>query len=165
MEMFSPPCDPGSPVWGARVATDADLEPLMPLVNAVKKNAMYDGRVPTVVWREGGHKYALRGRVISINNLKDRPHAERVAKKVIEELNGLWEQREQIEPDHTTRIPPKLLDVLKQLPGTNCGRCGLPSCMAFAAQLIEGEWCVEDCPPLSEEGMEGNLERLRELGL
>jgi len=165
MEMFSPPCDPGSPVWGARLTTDADLSPLMPYVNAVKKNAIYDDRVPTVVWREGSHKYALRDKVISINNLKDRDHAERVAKKVIEELNQLWERRDQVEPDHTTRMPPKLLNVLKLLPRTNCKRCGLASCMAFAAQLIEGERCVEDCPPLLEEGMEDNLEGLRRLGL
>jgi CO dehydrogenase/acetyl-CoA synthase gamma subunit (corrinoid Fe-S protein) len=37
--------------------------------------------------------------------------------------------------------------------------------MAFAAQLVEGERCVEDCPPLLEAGMEERLEKLREFGL
>ncbi len=165
LEMFSPPCDPGSPVWGARVTTDADLEPIMPYVNAVKKNALYDGRIPTVVWREGPHKYALRGRVITINNLKDRKHAERVAQRVVDELNELWERREEIEPDHTTRLPPKLLDILKLLPRTNCRKCGQASCMAFAARLVEGEGGVEDCPPLLEKGNEVALAKLREMGL
>lgn len=165
VEMFSPPCDPGSPVWVARVKTDAELGPLMPYVNAEVKNAFYDPKVPTIVWREGAHKFALRENVVSINNLKDRDHAERTAKKVVQRLNEIWERREDITPDRTTRVPPKLLDVLQFLPRTNCGRCGAPSCMAFAALLVEGERCVEDCPPLLEEGMEGNLERLRGLGL
>lgn len=165
LEMFSPPCDPGSPIWVARVKTDADLGPVMPYVNAVARNAFYDPRVPTVVWREGTHKYALRENVIKINNLKDRAHAERTAKKAAERINEIWERREEITPDHTTRVPPKLLDVLRYLPRTNCGRCGVPTCMAFAAQLVEGERCVENCPPLMEEGMEESLERLRQLGL
>ncbi|MEJ5185681.1 MAG: (Fe-S)-binding protein [Candidatus Geothermincolales bacterium] len=165
IEMYSPPCDPGSPIWVARVKTDADLGPVMPYVNAVARNAFYDPKVPTVVWREGAHKYALRENVISINNLRDRDHAEGMAKKAVERINEIWERREEITPDHTTRVPPKLLDVLRYLPRTNCGKCGVPTCMAFAAQLVEGERCVEDCPLLLEEHMEGNLERLRELGL
>ncbi len=165
LEMFSPPCDPGSSIWVARVKTDAELGPVMPYVNAVARNAFYDPKVPTIVWREGAHKYALREKVISINNLKDRAHAERTAKKVVELLNDIWRRREEIEPDPTTRVPPRLLDVLLLLPRTNCGRCGVPTCMAFAARLVEGERCVEDCAPLLEEGMEERLEKLRELGL
>lgn len=165
LEMFSPPCDPGSPIWVARLKTNADLGPLMPYVNAEVRNAFYDSKAPTIVWREGAHKYALRENVISINNLKDRSHAERTAKKVVQRLNEIWERRAEIEPDYTTRVPPKLLDILRHLPRTNCGKCGVPSCMAFAAQLVEGERCVEDCPPLLEAGMEENLEKLRELGL
>lgn len=165
LEMFSPPCDPGSPVWVARVKTDADLGPVMPYVNAEVKNGFYDPKVPTMVWREGAHKYALRENVVSINNLKDRAHAERIAKKAVDQLNDIWERREEIEPDHTTRVPPKLLDVLRHLPRANCGKCGFTSCMAFAAALIEGEKCVEDCSPLLEAVMEEKLEKLRELGL
>jgi len=165
LEMFSPPCDPGSPVWVARLKTDADLGPVMPYVNAEVKNAFYDPKTPTLVWREGAHKYALREKVISINNLKDRSHAGRVAGKIVKRINDIWERREEITPDHTTRIPPKLLDVLRLLPRTNCGKCGLPSCMAFAAQLIEGERCSEDCPPLLEAGGGESLNKLREMGL
>lgn len=165
LEMYSPPCDPGSPVWVAKVKVDADLKDLMPYINATVRNGFFDKRVPTIVWREGAHKYAVREKEVAINNLKDREHAMRVAKKLVDRLNDIWEGREEITPDYTTRIPPKLLDVLRFLPRTNCGECGVPSCMAFAAQLIEGERCVEDCPPLLEAGMEEKLEKLRELGL
>ncbi len=165
LEMFSPPCAPGSPVWAARVKTDAHLGLVMPYLNAVVRNAFYDSRIPTIVWRDGAHKFALRDCTISINNLKDRNHAERIAKMVIERINDVWESRDKITPNHTTRIPPKLLDVLRLLPRTNCGKCGLPTCMAFAASLVEGERCVEDCPIMLEEGMEEKLDKLRGMGL
>lgn len=165
LEMFSPPCDPGSPIWVARVKTDADLGPLMPYVNAEVKNGFYDAKTPTMVWREGAHKYALREKDININNLKDRSHAERISKKTVDFLNDIWERRGEITPDYTTRTPPKLLDILRFLPRTNCGRCGMASCMAFAAQVVEGEKDIEDCPPLLEEGMEEKLKGLRSLGL
>ncbi len=116
IEMFSPPCDPGSPIWVARVKTNSDLGESLPYINASVRNAFYDPKTPTLVWREDAHKYALRQNVISINNLKDRDHAERVAKKIVDRINDIWERRENIEPDNTTRVPPKLLDILKLLP-------------------------------------------------
>ncbi|OFW68614.1 MAG: hypothetical protein A2V52_04360 [Actinobacteria bacterium RBG_19FT_COMBO_54_7] len=165
IEMFSPPCDPGSPIWGARVRTNTDLGECMPYVNASVKNAFYDPNTSTLVWREGSHKYALRENVISINMLKDRDHAERVAGKITARINEIWEQRGEITPLNTGRVIPKLLDILKLLPRTNCKECGYPSCMAFAAQLVEGEKSAEDCPPLNDEDWGDNLHKLRELGL
>jgi ArsR family metal-binding transcriptional regulator len=165
IEMFSPPCDPGSPIWVARVKTDADLGECMPYVNASVRNAFYDPGTPTLVWREDAHKYAMRQNIISINNLKDRDHAGRVAKKIVDRINDIWERREEITPSYDTRVVPKVLDILKLLPRTNCRECGCPSCMAFAAQLVEGEKSAEDCPPILREEGRKSLEGLRELGL
>lgn len=165
LEMFSPPCDPGSPIWVGRLITDVDLGPVMPYINALVKNAFYDAKVPTVVFKEGEYKYALRDKVISIKNFKDRAHAERVGKKAVERINDIWERREGIVPDHATRVAPKLLDILKLLPRTNCKECGRLTCMAFAVQLVEGDKRLEDCPPLVDQDMEKNLSKLRELGL
>jgi ArsR family metal-binding transcriptional regulator len=165
LEMFSPPCDPGSPIWVGRLITGVDLGPVMPYINASVKNAFYDEKVPTIVYKEGDYKHALRDGVISIKNFKDRAHAERVGKKAVERINDIWERREEIEPNYTTRVAPKLLDILKLLPRTNCKDCGCLTCMAFAAQLVEGDKLLEGCPPLREPGMEENMGKLRELGL
>jgi acetyl-CoA decarbonylase/synthase complex subunit gamma len=43
------------------------------------------------------------------------------------------------------------LNLYKQLPQTNCEKCGEKTCMAFASGLIERTKKVEDCPPLVEE--------------
>ena len=165
MDLFCPPCDPGSESWVATVKVKADLSPVMPYVNSVKKNAYYDSSLPTIVWKEGYHKFFIRKNELGINNLHDRSHAERKVKKLIEWLNDLWGRRDEIEPSFETRKPPPVLTILKFLPRTNCGKCGEPSCMAFAAKISEGDLTLDKCPPLFEDEMAENLGKLRELGL
>jgi uncharacterized protein DUF3786/putative Fe-S cluster protein len=43
------------------------------------------------------------------------------------------------------------LEIYKVLEQSNCKRCMLPSCLAFAAAVIGGQKKLEDCPSLSEE--------------
>jgi hypothetical protein len=50
-----------------------------------------------------------------------------------------------------TKSPLTALDIYKKLPQTNCGKCQLPSCLAFAAAIVAGSKKVEDCPDLSPE--------------
>lgn len=46
------------------------------------------------------------------------------------------------------------LEIYKLLPQTNCGRCYLPSCLAFAAAAVKGEKKLADCPFLEESDAE-----------
>jgi len=43
------------------------------------------------------------------------------------------------------------LDIFKLLPKTNCGDCGVPTCMAFAMKLAQKKAELKECPPASEE--------------
>jgi acetyl-CoA decarbonylase/synthase complex subunit gamma len=43
------------------------------------------------------------------------------------------------------------MDIYKLLPKTNCGKCGLPTCMAFAFKLAQGAIEVDKCPFLTDE--------------
>ncbi len=36
------------------------------------------------------------------------------------------------------------------LPRTNCKKCGKPTCLAFAIELVRGKVCLEDCPLLDQ---------------
>ncbi len=38
------------------------------------------------------------------------------------------------------------LEIVKKLPRTNCGKCGYPSCLAFAMALMAGKVSPEKCP-------------------
>ena len=44
------------------------------------------------------------------------------------------------------------IQILKLLPRTNCGDCGVPTCLAFAMQLAQGKTELAKCPHVSEEG-------------
>jgi len=42
------------------------------------------------------------------------------------------------------------LEIYKVLPQTNCGHCGVPSCMAFAASVLQGLKTLNGCPYLDK---------------
>ena len=43
------------------------------------------------------------------------------------------------------------LEIFKLLPKTNCKKCGMPTCLAFAMALAQKRVKLEDCPDVSEE--------------
>jgi acetyl-CoA decarbonylase/synthase complex subunit gamma len=45
------------------------------------------------------------------------------------------------------------LDIFKQLPKTNCGDCGVPTCLAFAMKLAQGQADLAQCPHVSDEAV------------
>jgi ArsR family metal-binding transcriptional regulator len=165
VDLHCPACEPGAEVWVATVPTAADLSELMPYVNAVVEKGQYTPSVPTLVWREGAHKLFLKAHEFGISNLRDRTHGEAKVVALVQFLNDTWDKRDGITPDHSTRVKPKVLDVLKLLPRANCGDCGVPSCMAYAVALCEGEKGLDDCPLLRTQPAVGQRERLVELGL
>jgi hypothetical protein len=46
------------------------------------------------------------------------------------------------------------LALYKHLPQTNCGRCFLPSCLAFAAGVVSGSKKLSECPYLTQKQQE-----------
>ena len=43
------------------------------------------------------------------------------------------------------------LEIFKLLPKTNCKKCRLPTCLAFAMQLAQKKVKLDDCPCASDE--------------
>jgi acetyl-CoA decarbonylase/synthase complex subunit gamma len=43
------------------------------------------------------------------------------------------------------------LDIFKLLPKSNCKKCGMPTCLAFAMQLAQKRAKLESCPEVSED--------------
>ena len=43
------------------------------------------------------------------------------------------------------------IEIYKLLPQTNCGDCGVPTCLAFAMKLAAGQAELAKCPHVSEE--------------
>lgn len=51
------------------------------------------------------------------------------------------------------------LDIYKRLNKSNCRKCGVPTCMAFALAVINGERNIEDCPGI-DQGTAAELNRI-----
>ncbi len=45
------------------------------------------------------------------------------------------------------------LEIFKLLPQTNCGDCGVPTCLAFAMKLAQGQAELSSCPHVSDEAV------------
>ena len=43
------------------------------------------------------------------------------------------------------------VQIFKLLPKTNCKKCGLPTCLAFAMKLAQRAVTIDDCPDISDE--------------
>jgi len=46
------------------------------------------------------------------------------------------------------------LEIFKLLPKTNCKKCGMPTCLAFAMALAQKRAKLDDCPDVSQEAKE-----------
>lgn len=44
-----------------------------------------------------------------------------------------------------------MIEIYKKLPGTNCGKCGMPTCMAFAVKVKNAQVRLSDCPYVVQE--------------
>lgn len=47
-----------------------------------------------------------------------------------------------------------MIEIYKQLPKTNCGKCGVPTCMAFALKVKNAQLKIGDCPFITRENTE-----------
>lgn len=83
--------------------------------------------------------------------MKDEAEADNILEWIKQEINETWKRREEIKPSFERAPIPRILDILRLLPKTNCRECGQPTCMVFASQVSEGAKDPEDCPPLDNQ--------------
>ena len=61
------------------------------------------------------------------------------------------------------------IEIFKKLPKTNCGECGVPTCLAFAMNLAAGKAELDSCPYVDpkarEELSEASAPPIRQIGL
>jgi len=165
LEMVSPACTPGAPIWSARISIPRDASEVFPYLNAALPNTNYNHKARVLLWeRENGFRYAFRPNEIAIAPIEDRTTAEKLCEDVITLVCDIWERRHEIEPDFKGKpAPPSIIAILKCLPGTNCKECGYPTCMAFAAALMQGKVELEICGELLQESNAENRRVLSEL--
>jgi ArsR family metal-binding transcriptional regulator len=88
--------------------------------------------------------------MIAINIVRDEAEADSILGWLKQEINDTWKRRREIKASLETAPKPRILDILRLLPKTNCRECGQPTCMVFATQLTEGSKALDDCRLLDE---------------
>ncbi|MHB9072486.1 MAG: (Fe-S)-binding protein [Desulfobaccales bacterium] len=144
-------------------ALDADVTAVMPYLNAVLKAYDYSAEPPTLTLKLPGKLVTIHPREIAINIVKDEDEAEEILAWLQREINETWDRRGEIEPSFEAAPRPRVLDLLRLLPKTNCRKCGAPTCMVFAVELSKGEKVPEHCPALNQGAQEKLQESLSRL--
>jgi ArsR family metal-binding transcriptional regulator len=150
LEVFTPPCDPGSERYAARARLFVDISKILPYLNATLRGAVYLPSANALTWKKGGHNVAFHAYEIAVSNVEDREGAEKELKGLIDLVNRTWERRSEITPDTATRQRPTSMAIFKLLPQTNCKQCGEPTCYTFALKLATSQRTLADCPLLAE---------------
>ncbi len=151
LEIFNSACNPGALAVHCYAHLDQDISEALPYLNAALGGFEYIKDPPSVTFKAQGKLITVQGRKIAVNALKDEAEARKIVEWLKREINDAWDNRGQIEPSYEGAPRPKVIEILKLLPKTNCRECGEPTCMVFAARLAEGAKGVEGCPPLAGE--------------
>ena len=150
-EIFRPECNPSFQSLHCIAHLDQDVSEALPYLNAALGGFGYLKDPPAVTFRVQGKIITVHPREIAVNALKDEHEADKILEWFNREINEAWEKRDEIEPRYEGAPKPKVLEILKLLPKTNCRECGQPTCMVFAVKIAEGAKGPEDCPPLKEK--------------
>ena len=149
--IFRPECNPEFESVHCIAHLAQDISEVLPYLNAVLGGFDYLKDPPAVIFRSQGKLITVHGNKIAINALKDESEADKILDWLKREINKAWESRDNIEPSYEGTPKPKLIEILKLLPRTNCKECGQTTCMVFAARMAEGAKGPEDCPAMGTE--------------
>jgi ArsR family metal-binding transcriptional regulator len=150
-KIFRPECNPSFQSLHCIAHLDEDIREALPYLNAVLGGFEYFKDPPAVTFRVQGKIITVHPREIAVNALRDEEEAEKILAWLKREINEAWDRRTEIEPSYEGAPKPKILEILKLLPKTNCRQCGSPTCMVFATNVAEGVKGPQDCPPLAED--------------
>ncbi len=148
LRLYKPKCNPFAETVGAEGLLREDVGDVLPYLNAELSGCMYYPNAPALTLKQAGHTVTIWPRKIVVGGCADEAEARQALDQVCRLINDVWNRRDGIEPNHESLEELKAIDVLKLLPGTNCGECGEPACLTFAVKLCAGDANMGDCRPL-----------------
>ena len=133
---------------------EADIGEILPHLNEVLRGHQFSQQPPMLTVKlqaEQAKLITIYPQMIAINIVKDQREAGEILEWLRQVINDTWDRRQEIQPRFDVPLRPRILDILRLLPKNNCGQCGLPTCMVFAAQVSEGVKGPAACPLLDEQ--------------
>ncbi len=125
-----------------------EIHEVFPFLNATLKGCIYNHSANTLTIRKDQKLITLHALHIALAKVEDEKEAEEILAWLKSLINETYEKRDLIEPNFSMSAELKALDIFKLLPGTNCKRCGEPTCLAFAVKLVGRDIEVIKCDPL-----------------
>ena len=150
-EVFRPECNATFQSLHCIAHLDEDISEVLPYLNSALGGHRYCEDPPALTLKAHGRLITLHSHRIAINALEDEAQADKILEWLKGEINEAWERRAEIEPSYEGRARPRIIEVLKLLPKTNCRECNEATCMVFATRVVEGVKGAEDCPSLCGE--------------
>jgi ArsR family metal-binding transcriptional regulator len=149
-EIFNNECMPGAMSVQCFAHLEEDVGKALPYLNASLGGHTFTQNPVSVTFKVQGKLITIHPQKIAINALKDEAEATKIIEWLKREINSAWENRNEIEPSFESTHTPKLIEILKLLPKTNCRECGQTTCMVFATLMVDGVKGHEDCPTIDD---------------
>jgi len=140
-----------------------DLSPVLPYLNAIVPKAIYNPTSQSLTLYEDYRIICLQCRVITGAKADNADDARRILDWLRSLINDTWERRSEITPSYERRERLTPLPVFELLPRTNCRKCGLLTCLAFAVEVASERKSVLQCGPLFDAVHQAQRHRLLEL--
>ncbi len=134
-----------------------------PYLNAVLKGCIYNHPALTLTIKKEGKLFTLHAHHITLAKIEDEKEAEEILIWLKDLINETYEKQDQIEPNYSMAAELKALDIFRLLPGTNCKKCGEPTCLAFAVKLVGREIEIGKCISLFSDEFKGKRNILLDL--
>jgi DNA-binding CsgD family transcriptional regulator/ArsR family metal-binding transcriptional regulator len=139
----------GDALMTARFTLDTDVSELFPYINTVVQGAFFYEKPLFIKFLLDGLLVALLPDRGAFAPFEEKSRAYAFMERLVNFLNDLYLRRNTIVPNHKKVRQVSVLDIFKLLPGTNCGECGMKTCMAFAAALSKLDAVTDQCPALN----------------
>lgn len=140
-----------------------EIQEVFPYLNATLKGCIYNHPALTLTIKKDGKLFTLHAHHITLAKIEDENEAEEILGWLKNLINETYDKRGRIEPDFSKGADLKALDIFRLLPGTNCKKCGEPTCLAFAVKLVGQEIEIGKCIPFFSEEYQEKRQVLSEL--
>ncbi|SDC00245.1 MULTISPECIES: (Fe-S)-binding protein [unclassified Candidatus Frackibacter] len=131
-----------------RTRPSTDISEILPYLNATYPDSIYYAKKPSLELKKDDAVILLESEAIVLNELSNTTQGIKFVDWVKDEINRVYKNKDQIEPDYTSKENLSVPELYKNLPQLNCGKCGEVTCLAFATKFVKGEYQLEDCSPL-----------------
>ena len=144
-------CLPNSEHFNVIMDLEESVEEVLPYLASILPGCTYTHGTGVINHMDTGHIVGIYPRRITITDVVGTDEAERLCREYMDRINHVVRHRDEIDPVYQKRPTLTVLDILRSLPKTNCGLCGVPTCMAFAAKVFRREEAIGSCEPLVRE--------------